>query len=795
MATKFKTQKNLKSQRSEYNTYYGDFRGVDFSSDHSLVSPNRFAYLVNMYKDYKSKTGTAIETIPGYRKVFAPTFAEDYTASKEIYGVHRCGDRVLVHCGSRLIEWGNFPSAIGVEHLLYVGREGLYNFERHTDGGIYTPSFWYYDIGVKEILDDRGTPINSIKKVSAWVVSWGDDGEEEEREITRVDFEYDVGSPFWNNFMPNGNGVPMCDITWGGSVLSVFLKERLGENERIKILCKEDDCVISSDPNIDCSVYSGLNEAKSISVSYGDKTLIFDGKDAYAVDPKNEDGTPIKPLSTNSDIAYIPTTYKGIVPDGANANGGYEYEQRNVLSPYFKNEFEKAVYKGTDGYIRVYPLALKAPASAIKNIKIRRANGTEYDVENYYSLGEDNTVNIIGNFNEGEITENDTIIVTATYKDFGTEDAISKCTVACAFDNRVFVAGNPDYPNTVWFSRPITKDKFLYFGADDWFNDGIGTVPVTGLIPVGDKLLVLKADDVDGTSSVYLHSKYTTGDDIVTKAYPAAQGINGVGCFGACTNFFDDPVFVSRRGLDAIGIQTVSTERALEHRSTLVDAKLTNLDLSKSIIEEWGGYLWLFVGDKVFLADSRQRYTDALGVVQYEWYYLELGENSATCVKNINDILLFGTKDGVIYRFNFDQRNQYGEFVPACYTFDGKAYTSGCATKMDNCGIPHLTKSTVKKSMVAKVKALPASTIKVNVRTNKIPYHEIEDRNSAIFSFEDMDFDNFSFLLEDSGIFTIREKEKKWVEKQIYMYSDEPMRPFALYYLAYRYTVAGRYKE
>jgi hypothetical protein len=50
-------------------------------------------------------------------------------------------------------------------------------------------------------------------------------------------------------------------------------------------------------------------------------------------------------------------------------------------------------------------------------------------------------------------------------------------------------------------------------------------------------------------------------------------------------------------------------------------------------------------------------------------------------------------------------------------------------------------------------------------------------------------------LLEDSGIFTIREKEKKWVEKQIYMYSDEPMRPFALYYLAYRYTVAGRYKE
>jgi hypothetical protein len=102
MATKFKTQKNLKSQRSEYNTYYGDFRGVDFSSDHSLVSPNRFAYLVNMYKDYKSKTGNAIETIPGYRKAFVPKFLspdEDMT----VYGIHTVEGKVLVHAGEYLL--------------------------------------------------------------------------------------------------------------------------------------------------------------------------------------------------------------------------------------------------------------------------------------------------------------------------------------------------------------------------------------------------------------------------------------------------------------------------------------------------------------------------------------------------------------------------------------------------------------------------------------------------------------------------------------------------------------------
>ena len=118
MATKLKTQKNLKSQRSEYNTYYGDFRGVDFSSDHSLVSPNRFAYLVNMYKDYKSKNGTAIETIPGYRKAFVPEFTHpNFTEEdKAVYGIHRVGNRILVHVGQKFFEWKNYPYSCGVEH-------------------------------------------------------------------------------------------------------------------------------------------------------------------------------------------------------------------------------------------------------------------------------------------------------------------------------------------------------------------------------------------------------------------------------------------------------------------------------------------------------------------------------------------------------------------------------------------------------------------------------------------------------------------------------------------------------
>lgn len=68
MAYSFKTRENLSKGTTEYNRYYGNFRGVDFSNDHTQVNPSRLAYAVNMYKDYRSKQGVALETVAGFRK-------------------------------------------------------------------------------------------------------------------------------------------------------------------------------------------------------------------------------------------------------------------------------------------------------------------------------------------------------------------------------------------------------------------------------------------------------------------------------------------------------------------------------------------------------------------------------------------------------------------------------------------------------------------------------------------------------------------------------------------------------
>ena len=230
-------------------------------------------------------------------------------------------------------------------------------------------------------------------------------------------------------------------------------------------------------------------------------------------------------------------------------------------------------------------------------------------------------------------------------------------------------------------------------------------------------------------------------------------------------------------------------------------------------MHEWNGYLLVFVEGKVFMADSRQAYLDSMGIKQYEWYYLEgIGVydgqqldadgvmvggtfKPATCAFSDGNDLYFGTESGVICKFNFDKRDEYGEITPKWYTFDGRTIVCGCATKMDNCGIPHLTKSTVKKSMVIKTKSMLKSDIKIKVRTNKDLYKQVARISNAIFSFEDMEFEDFSFVTQESSLFSVHEKEKKWVEKQIYLYSDTHKRPFALYYIAFRYFVAGKFKQ
>lgn len=878
-----KTQKNLIHKRDQYNGYYGDFRGVDFSSDHTQVLPNRLAYSLNMYKDYKSAQGNAIETIPGFRRMF---YAGE---GGEVHGIHALNDdTVLVHVGTKLYRWDNYPYSCGVEMKAVAT---IYLKDVNPNGIGY-----YYFFNAAEMAKNNQGKLGKIPVY-----------------LSAVDKDHVEHSNIKHSSVE-------------GSNLAFFLSTaELAVGDPLTVTYKED--TISAD----ATLYKDMNDAKSVSFVVGNALYILDGKN-YLRYAKKSNSEELE-LRDARDFAPIPTRYVGIVPAGDNANGGTEKEQRNLLSPYFK-----ATYYA-DGENATFPL--KAEVRYTENIASDFVIYV-YGERQYTGFTYDRDKNAIV-FNESDIPpkpsaagfpeETFGVVITARYADVSTEDAVVAkellgCTLCAIFDNRVFFSGNPDFPNRVWHSN-LNDPQF--FGTDNWVDDGVGNARVTGMIPVANALAVLKENAMH-EGAVYYHSpSVVEGDDVYPKLYTSEQGLAGIGCLGACANFLDDPVFVSSRGLEAIGQLSVRYERALEHRSSLVDAYLTREDLKNAFLCEWNRYLLLFVDGKMYMADSRQKYSDGISA-QYEWYYCEgigvyegqypeyryatqistelqgatvrycaachksavecacgndaniveipltlaesvynaaLGETRnlmgeivnapdedgksttevfndlvsfqsdgitysaivyftihevydgvtgdfikyeaflcdakgnktggvfkrATVAKTTESNIFFGTENGVVCCFNFDKRNEHGEIPPKYYTFDGRTIVCGCATKMDNCGVPHLTKSTVKKSTVVKIKTLPRSSLKVKVRTNRVPYKQIDKISSAFFTFEDVAFDEFTFVTTAESLFSLREKEKKWVEKQLYLYSDEYCKPFALFYISFRYFIAGRFKQ
>ena len=859
--------KNLLKSRDVYNRYYGDFKGVDFSSDHTQVIEQRLAYAVNMYKDYQSGQGKALETIAGFRRrIVLPEEAE-------IYGIHHfqhkaeggaIQTKILIHAGNKLYLWHNYPDTIGVVMKETVT---LPEASETTSGGVHT-----FNIFLGENV----------------------------AEIVGV-------------YMPDGEDITL-NASYKADTHTLTIQRSDLAAEDVLYLSYYEGAIKTED-----ALFAGMNTRKSASFIFNNRLYIVDGVNYLLYDGSK--------VSSVLDNAYIPTTYKNIIPSGENADAGAEYEHRNLLQPKFKHTFFG------DGENKVFYMN-ENELDAIAEVKVYGETLTE---------GEGYTVNLL----EGKIElteapakpvdknlpETHAGVEITAEKAYESEQ-ITGCTLSAIFDERVFLSGNPDYPNNIYYCgrNNITgRTDPSYFPATNYVADGVGMAAITGMLAVADTLMVLKGDtQQDG--SVYFHTAYATGDDLHPKDYPSTRGLAGIGCLGACINFLDDPVFISRLGVEAVGQLSVRYERAIEHRSSLIDAKLVNMELKNASLEEWNGYLIALVDGKIFMADSRQRYAHDTGVMQYEWYYLEdigifknqyleyryatrlysefegvnvhyctkckkgakqctcgntehhieipislantvfyhdTGEtkdltgtianapgadgtasaeifdelvnviiddtsysigvyyaihevydeltnefvryeaylcegkgnytggvfNEACIVKSLENNLFFGTVNGIVCSFNFDKRNEMGEIPPQFYSFDERTIHCGCATKMDCCGVPHLTKNTVKKSTVVKTKSLQASAAKIKVRTNKKPYNQIARINSSLFSFENMDFSDYSFITTEQSLFSVKEKEKQWVEKQYYIYSDEYLKPFALYYISFRYNIAGRYKE
>lgn len=362
-------------------------------------------------------------------------------------------------------------------------------------------------------------------------------------------------------------------------------------------------------------LYSGLLAQESNGFVYESTFYFKDGKHYLKYD-----GNTVTDV-----VGYIPTTSIARKPAG----GGTTYEDVNMLNGRRINTFL------SDGASFDYYLDAMNIDTDFKPIcTVNGKNVTEFTVD--YDEGKITFASMpIAPLTDGQ--DNVTIEFKKTIP--GYAENVLKCTLLQVFDNRVFISGNPDYPNTVWH---CSLDNPAYFSDLDYYREGLDAAQIKGLVAGNNALWVFR-EPSQANTTVFYHTPTVDGE--YGKIYPSQHSSVTVGCVGKAINFNDDIIFFSERGMEGIS-GDVTTEQVVAHRSSLVDRKMiSEADYKNMVLAEWDGYLFVFIGDKAFLADSRAVFTNE-NHIEYEWFYWQLGKKITTAAVQ-GGVLYLGTKDGI----------------------------------------------------------------------------------------------------------------------------------------------------
>lgn len=699
------------NSETQYSRTLVNFRGVDLSSGESRVNLSRFAYLKNMYRDYESEQGDAVETVPGFRLL-------SVFAGKRINGIYEYqptgGElQVVVHAGTSLYVFNHADrDEIAADSGKITEYPGV--ADAKSSAFMFSNKFWLldgsdywclYEGELKKVTDDAYLPVTYINGTAYEQrnllsdLTVNRDTQMAEYDATEI---LDVEELNSNDKIIKGfkEGYSCQDVyvpslpDKGGINAEAFKGNQ--DIRRVRLSVTGGYATIGANVFEDCT---NLEEVYWTGSLRGDslfrnctklKTVYHDwytngGGDTpfwgcteletvYIKTPAgNEEWLPSDYFSTNTKLKTI------YLDSVINVGGGYwdgseyivewsafagcdaiENVYVSVESGSVPEEFEEYF---PENAVITYNTPTPAPEDVLEMAipgagktwraavcydpadRIAKVTVDGEETDNYFAVyrtidGERYVERIVSmeDWTESEVDitlnckpskfasveEHINFVEGNVEYEGSAKDAICKCTVSAIYDGRVFFTGNPELPNTVFYAqRDLTGyANPTYFGVLNYVNDGVGASRNRAMLATSGMLMVLKGDTIqDG--SIFYHTGADTGDNLIPRVYPSTQGVAGLGCAGAACNFLDDPVFLSRRGLEAVGKQQVNLERTIAHRSSMIDRFLIAEDLAGVSLVEWRGYLCIFCpSGHVYLADSRQLF-EHQGGVQYEWYFLD----------------------------------------------------------------------------------------------------------------------------------------------------------------------------
>ena len=527
---------------------------------------------------------------------------------------------------------------------------------------------------------------------------------------------------------------------------------------------------------------TGLLDQPSSGVQMAGKLWLFDGGEALCYGDFGTEEEPLFLVRTIASMAYTPTTIIARAPTG----GGTAFEAVNLLGNKRTNSFlgtaDDKQYQLDADSLHTDPVTAR-----ILNADgewVSKSEGTDFTVDREKGIvtfttapgvspvtGRDNVEITFSKVREdyaGRINGCDTLTV------YGVNGAV----------DRLFVTGNPAFRNMDWYSE---VDDPTYFG-DLWYAlCGQEATAIMGYSRLGDGTLAIHKQRNGKDPTVFIRTGYLQDNEPVFSLKPGAVGVGAVSK-RAFAQLVNDPLFLSDSGVFAVipVSNAAVNERYAQQRSFFVNPRLIKESgLEQAAAIEYGGFYYLAVNGHVYIADSRQKtYVERApsDQYQYEWYFFDSMPVRVWFEREGE--LWFGTGDGKVCRMKKE-----GE--AGAYLDDGQPILCYWKTPILNFGT-YSNYKTVKNAYAVPNPYLH-SEINIDYVLKSIG-KTVKSKKVNIFSFDDLDFEDFSFDTDQfPRIIPTNYKAKKFMLIQFRLWADAG-KPFGFYAFTVSYTINSKYK-
>ncbi|MBE7026110.1 MAG: hypothetical protein E7410_00870 [Ruminococcaceae bacterium] len=367
-------------------------------------------------------------------------------------------------------------------------------------------------------------------------------------------------------------------------------------------------------------------------------------------------------------------------------------------------------------------------------------------------------------------------------------DVIDKCSIYALYggstDTRVFVSGNEKYP-----SRDFSSGLFdaTYFSDLGYTDVGAEESAIVGYHKLYGNLIIVK-DGVGKDSAQYLRTFSLTNDENgnTTALFTVKQGNISYGAVN--TSSFKSiggvPLYLGRDGVFAISGTNVENQNNTSCVSHRINGRLLkHKDLENAVCASMGKRYYVFLDNCAYVCDAESG---------FEWFYFD-SLPKVRCVWVRDSTMYFGSDGGAIYRFmSEDEPLAYYDNVAV----DGSVDNARAIEAVWEIGATTLGEyASYKTIRNCYITCMPhkRSSVKVYYNTNEDYRDWVMGENIDLFTFDDVDFERFTFrTIQAPFVFSTGVKAKNVYVFGLRFVNDVPGEPFGFLAAAIKYR-SGKY--